>query len=257
MLKKLLLLLILSSGANATTFSTDYTDLWWNAPAESESGWGVNVIQQGDTLFATFFVYSTTESPTWYVASGASFTGLQAGAPAFSGPLYETKGPWFGGAFNRAASVRTVGTATFTFTSAVTATLSYSVDGVTVNKNITRQTWRDNNLSGDYLGATIGSYAGCASNGLVEEPAIITVTHSGPGISISAFQNSGSCTYSGTYQQVGKMGSANGSVSCSDGKQGTFAATELDASAWGFTGHVTTQLGGTCGWSGKLGGLKR
>lgn len=255
MLKKLLLLLILSTGANATSFSTDYTDLWWN-PAED--GWGVNVIQQGDTLFATFFVYSASGAPSWYVASGATFTGLQAGAPAFSGPLYQTGGPWFGGAWDPAArTLRQVGSATFTFTSVVAGTLSYSVNGVTVNKNVTRQTWRVNDLSGDYLGATIGTYSGCASNGLVEEPAIISVTHSGANISIATFQGSGSCTYSGTYQQAGKMGSASGGVSCSNGTQGTFAATEMEAGAWDFTGHVTSQLGGTCSWSGKLGGLKR
>jgi hypothetical protein len=255
MLKKLLLLWILSTGANATSFSTDYTDLWWDP---TQDGWGVNVIQQGDTLFATFFVYSTNGSPSWYVASGATFAGLQAGAPTFSGLLYQTGGPWFGGAFDPGAVTRRqVGSATFTFTSVVAGTLSYSVDGVRVDKDITRQTWRINNLSGDYLGATIGAYSGCASNGIVEEPAIIAVTHSDANISISTFQNSGSCTYSGTYQQAGRMGSASGAVSCSNGMEGTFAATELEANAWGLTGHATSQFGGTCSWSGKLGGLKR
>ncbi|HET7731860.1 MAG TPA: hypothetical protein VFK48_17705 [Usitatibacter sp.] len=255
MLKKLLLLLILSTGANATTFSTDYTDLWWD-PAED--GWGVNVIQQGDTLFATFFIYSSGRAPSWYVASETTFSRLQAGAPVFSGPIYQTSGPWFGGPFDSATVTRRlVGSATFTFPSVTGGTLSYSIDGVTVNKNITRQTWRVNNLGGDYLGGAIGTHFGCATNGLLEEAAIISVTHSGPNISLATFQNSGSCTYSGTYQQAGKMGSASGTVACSDGRQGTFAATEMDASAWGFTAHVTAQLGGSCTWSGKLGGLKR
>ena len=39
--------------AAATTHSTDYTDLWY-LPAES--GWGINIIQQYDTVFATMFV---------------------------------------------------------------------------------------------------------------------------------------------------------------------------------------------------------
>ncbi len=34
---------------------TNYQGLWWNAPAGSESGWGINFAHQGDTLFATWF----------------------------------------------------------------------------------------------------------------------------------------------------------------------------------------------------------
>ena len=28
--------------------STNFTDLWWRSPANSESGWGINLTQQGD-----------------------------------------------------------------------------------------------------------------------------------------------------------------------------------------------------------------
>ena len=55
-----------SGPALATPDSIDYTDLWF-VPAES--GWGVNVIQQGNTLFATLFVYGSDQSPRWFVAS--------------------------------------------------------------------------------------------------------------------------------------------------------------------------------------------
>lgn len=257
MSKKLLMLLmplILSRGANATAFSTEYTDLWWN-PAEN--GWGVNVIQQDDTLFATLFVYSSSGAPSWYVASGATFTGRQGSALAFSGKLYQTTGPWFGGAFNPGAvGIREVGAATFTFTSVVDGTLSYSVDGLTVTKNITRQTWRVNSLTGDYIGATIATQSGCAANGQVEEPAIFNVSHSGAGIIFTTFQGSGSCTYRGTYQQAGRMGAAQGTVSCSDGSQGTFTAFELEVNTIGMTGRGTSQLG-ACNRLWKIGGLKR
>lgn len=255
MLKKLLLLLVLSTGANATSFSTDYTDLWWN-PAEN--GWGVNVIQQGDTLFATFFVYSTTGAPSWYVASGVTFTGQQGGGPVFSGKLYQTNGPWFGGAFNPSAvGLREVGTATFNFTSVVAGTLAYSVDGVTVNKNVTRQTWRINNLTGDYVGGTITLSSGCPANGEVEEAALINVAHSGASISITTFQASGSCTYSGTYQQLGRMGAMQGSVSCTNGAQGTFTAFEIEGNTNGMTARGASNYGGSCNRLWKLGGLKR
>ena len=255
MLKKLILLFILSTGANATSFSADYTDLWWN-PAED--GWGVNVIQQGDTLFATLFVYSTTDAPSWYVASGATFTGHQAGAPAFSGKLYQASGPWFGGAFNPAAvGLREVGTATFSFTSVTAGTLTYSVDGVTVNKDVTRQTWRVNNLAGVYIGATMASSSGCPTAWEDEEPAMIDVEHAAGSISITTFQTSKTCTYSGAYQQMGRMGTVQGSVWCTNGAQGTFTAFELEGNTIGMTGRGVSQFGGDCNRLWKLGGVKR
>lgn len=78
--------------AAATTFSIDFTDLWYNAPAESEAGWGVNVIQQNEVLFATLFVYGPDGTPRWYVASRLD----PAGENRFAGPLYTAAGTYFG-----------------------------------------------------------------------------------------------------------------------------------------------------------------
>ena len=36
---------------------TSYEGLWWNSPANSESGWGLNITHQGNILFATWFTY--------------------------------------------------------------------------------------------------------------------------------------------------------------------------------------------------------
>ena len=55
--------LAIAGAAQATTHSTDYTDLWWNSPDASEDGWGVNVVQQGDIVFATFFIYGADGTP--------------------------------------------------------------------------------------------------------------------------------------------------------------------------------------------------
>ena len=46
--------------AHATTFSSDFTDLWWN---ESEDGWGANVVQQDNVLFMTFLAGPSTRTP--------------------------------------------------------------------------------------------------------------------------------------------------------------------------------------------------
>src|SRR5262249_1686633 len=115
--------------ASATSTGIDYTDQWWGG--QSESGWGVNFIQQGTTIFATLFVYGQDQTPRWYGATMDS-----GGTTAFSGPMYSTPGPYFGGVFNAGnVAVTPVGTMSVGFSSGYSGTLSYGVNGVTVNKN--------------------------------------------------------------------------------------------------------------------------
>lgn len=130
--------LLTALNAGATSFSTDASDLWWNS---AESGWGLNVIQQDNVLFVTLFAYGTGSQASWYVASDLTASG--SNTAVFTGPWYQTTGPYFGGPFNPASvTVRQVGTATFTLTDATNARFDYSVDGVNVSKVLTRQTWK-------------------------------------------------------------------------------------------------------------------
>jgi hypothetical protein len=130
-----------SRAANCSTtggdrsFLTNYQDLWWN-PAES--GWGVNVTHQDQTLFATLFTYDAMGQGLWLVMSA----GTRQTDGSYLGTLYRTTGP----AFNAQpflpigeANVRNVGTMRFQFSSGTSGTLNYSVDGVNVTKAITRQ----------------------------------------------------------------------------------------------------------------------
>jgi hypothetical protein len=127
------------------TKATSYQDLWWAAPAASESGWGVNVTQQGATIFATWFTYDANHNPLWL-----SVTAMQTGLNTYSGTLYLTNGPAFTSVhFDPAKVGRTaVGTATFTFSDGNNGTFAYNVDlGDGVNKAtqakaITRQVFR-------------------------------------------------------------------------------------------------------------------
>ena len=41
-----------------------------DAPAGSESGWGINFTHQGDTIFATWFTYDLDGKPLWLVGGG-------------------------------------------------------------------------------------------------------------------------------------------------------------------------------------------
>lgn len=253
------LLLSIATFANATTFSTDASDLWW---VQAENGWGVNVVQQHDILFMTFFVYAQNGAPTWYSASETRYVRQEAdGSLVFTGPLFQTTGPWFGGAWNPSSvTYREVGTVTFTMSDIDAARLTYTVDGIGVIKNLTRTTWRVNNLAGIYLGATIGTYAGCTSagtNGYAEESGVITVNQSATSISFAAVSNGVTCTYSGPYTQGGRMGHAAGSVSCSNGRTGNFEAIEIEGSISGFTARIQSSTNVCNNFIGRIGGMRR
>jgi hypothetical protein len=128
--------------ATATTSlsaATNYTDLWWAAPAGSEAGWGINLAQEGTTIFATWFTYDPDRTPLWL-----SVTAANTAPGVYAGTLYRSVGPAFNAApFNPANVVLTpVGTATFTFADGNAATFAYDVNGVQQVKSITRQVFQ-------------------------------------------------------------------------------------------------------------------
>jgi hypothetical protein len=117
----------------------NYGGLWWNAPAGSESGWGLNFAHQGDVIFATWFTYDRAGKPWWL-----SMTANKAGPGTYSGTLYETSGPSFAAAFeSRTVAYAPVGQATLKFTDANNAQFSYLVDGVSQSKTIMREVFAD------------------------------------------------------------------------------------------------------------------
>jgi len=128
-----------AAGCTPTTASragaTNYQDLWWN-PAES--GWGVNVTHQDDTLFATLFTYDASGRGLWLVMSA----GRKQADGSYLGELYRTSGPPFDASpFPPIGpgNLATVGTMRFTFRDGENGTLSYTYEGVPVTKAITRQ----------------------------------------------------------------------------------------------------------------------
>ena len=116
--------------------AVNYQDLWWNAPGGSESGWGLNIIQQDDIVFATWFTYDVDGAPLWL-----SMTATTAGGGRYTGTLYRTTGPSYdAAAFDATKVVATVaGTGTLVFANGNAATFTYTVGGITQSKAITRQ----------------------------------------------------------------------------------------------------------------------
>jgi len=114
-----------------STVKENYTDLWWNP---EESGWGININHQGQTLFATLFVYDVDGKPMWLSAS--SVTRQPNGT--WQGTLYRASGPAFNADPWLTPALTPVGTLRLTFTSLSKAEISYSAYGKVVNKTVQR-----------------------------------------------------------------------------------------------------------------------
>ncbi|HEX4780017.1 MAG TPA: YncE family protein [Usitatibacter sp.] len=115
----------------------NYTDIWWESPAGSESGWGLFITHQGDNLFIAWFTYDVDGRPLWLVGSNIAKTGNGS----YSGALYQTRGPaWNAVPWNgAAASVQPVGSATLVFSDPSNATFTYSALGASGSKSLTRE----------------------------------------------------------------------------------------------------------------------
>ena len=86
---------------------------------------------------AGLYTYGTDGKTLWLLLS----PGIRQADGSFSGNLYSPRGPAFNTTPWPSGSVvigNPVGTMTLRFTNGDTGTLSYTVNGVTVNKNITR-----------------------------------------------------------------------------------------------------------------------
>jgi len=238
----------------ATAFSTDQSDLWWN-PAES--GWGIQLVQRGSVIFATMFVYGASGTPAWYVA-----TMNATGTLLWSGDLYATTGPWFGMVPFDAASVmpRKVGSMTWSAPDVDAGTLTYTVDGVAVAKNLVRQFIANDDFSGTFIGAIHETLTACtnpAKNGTFEDFATIALTQNALDLSFTLTSQMGiACTFAGTLSQNGRFGAATGTTNCS----GKINPTTLSSIAIGINSIVThfdgTDMSNGCVTTGYFAGAR-
>ena len=122
---------LVSNTAGARASSTNYQDLWWNA---DESGWGINLVHQGDIIFATLFTYGDTRRDKWFLASGMT---RQADG-SYAGGFYSTTGTAFTGMAWMGYQIGQVGNVSLRFSDGEHAVLQYNVGMTTVTKDITR-----------------------------------------------------------------------------------------------------------------------
>jgi hypothetical protein len=122
-----LLALALPAAAQSVP-AANYSDMWWNP---GESGWGISIVQHASSnqVFAVWYTYDPREAatsgrskPLWFVMPGGTWT-----SPThLTGTAYVTDGV----PFNQSGSSprnTAAGTFTFDFSSATTATFTYSI----------------------------------------------------------------------------------------------------------------------------------
>lgn len=259
-LRKWVLIVAMSfcGSAFANTVTSDLSDTWWN---ESEPGWGVNVNHQREVVFLTFFVYGADGRVSWYTGQTTNVGQNSQGALIFTGGMYEFSGPWYGAAFNPAnVSGRNAGTVTFT-AFLDSAILSYTIDGVVVYKVVTRQTFRQNDLSGAYMGGIKQIQSGCKSasaNGESNNSVELNVSNTATTFSMTARKADGSvCSYVGNYTQTGRLGRSQGTYTCPGGVSGKYDAFELEASIQSFSGRYISSDNVCDTITGRFAGMRK
>jgi hypothetical protein len=236
--------------------ATDYTDIWW-AIGGSESGWGVNLAQNANTIFATFFIYNTSGRPVWYTAllsrtSGETFVGNMV---ASSG------GAWFGSpVWSPPTSNVVVGTVTLIGQTPDLATLSYTIDGVPVTKTIERTFLEAISVAGTYMGGVSAQAPGCSPSSYVE-PVQLIVTQTGtPGtVRIDQYRTTdGSfiCRMEGAGNQYGGViDIPDAAYTCSFGLNARVHIFGLRPIMTGFEGRWFADIGSGCTETGNMSGV--
>ncbi len=148
----------------------NYSDMWW--VGEAENGWGMSIQQHGNVQFVAIYVYDTAGKPTWYVVPGGSWN---ASFTTYTGALYQpTSAPLDNYTPTRFVVPPSPGSVTLTFTSNSTATMQYTINGVSGQKLLKRQVFGTGTSP-----LTIGDmwWAGAAQDGwginLVQQAGIV------------------------------------------------------------------------------------
>ena len=242
--------LLLMMAALPAAAATNYQDMWWN-PAES--GWGVNIAHQDNTMFATWFIYGANGQPLWLVMSNAQRSG--AAGNTFAGDLFQTTGTGFSVTPFvplQSSNVTTVGRATFVFSDARTGTLTYGVNGATVVKQITRQLLSNVNLTGTYYGGIFRTST-CANSGVSNS--IFSIEHTPATGAVRIVEAGGNlCLLTGTTTQYGSILEGAGNYQC-QGENGTWTGKEIVAGETALSIKLFLQTGaGVC--NATFGGFK-
>ena len=255
--------------AEAETFTIDtsatspLTGLWWNA---NESGWGATITQQSNIMFVTMFVYDATGNPVWYTVSCTI-----AGVSCSGDMLRISGGPSPTATWNGSGIAATiVGTMTLNFSGNDSASMSYTLNGIGSVRQITRNIFGPApviapSLAGQWQGAIIETRSNCSQSQNNGNRATYGQYDIGMGsgaagaLVISLAGVTGlQCNYNGNFSTNGARLSANGTLSCNDGKRGTWRSSSMLVTARAMSLELTVQLDTTetCAITAILGGSR-
>lgn len=113
--------------------ATNYTDIWWK---DNESGWGLSMIHQGDSIFIAWYTYGSDGKPMWVTGlasrqADGSYTG-SLNRPAGGTPFNQINGP------ATTFPIPTVGSFRLSFIDGERGTFDYTLDNITQSKPISR-----------------------------------------------------------------------------------------------------------------------
>ena len=119
----------------AVSGPANYSDMWWAGAVED--GWGMSIQQHGNTQFNAIYVYDAAGKPVWYVMPGGQWN---ADFTRYTGSIYQPTSA----ALNNYTPAQfvagsPVGSVTIIFNGNSTATLQYTINGVSGQKSIQRQ----------------------------------------------------------------------------------------------------------------------
>ena len=245
------------SFAAAAASASDKTDLYY-IPAES--GWGMTVANQADTIFVTMYVYDSARKPTWFVGTGALQSTDAQGVNTYGGDWFSVAGPYYGAATfdSSTVSATKVGTYTYRELSFTSGQITYTVNGTTVTKTVQRQTLANNtNVNGNFGGAYFSTMFGCNDPSLNGNPNyflnLLVAGVPGPTRVTLINQSSGVlCNVNGLYSQSGRMGSLSGPMSCSNGFAGNIQIFEIEAGANAISARFNVNYNNGCAETGYL-----
>jgi hypothetical protein len=246
-----------------TSATSPITGLWWNA---NESGWGTTITQQSGIMFVTMFAYDALGNPLWYTVSCTiAGAGCSGDMLRFRGGTMPTS-TWNGSGLNYTK----VGTLALNFTSNDSAAMSYTIDGVSATRQITRNIFGPTpppapSLAGQWQGAIIEVRSNCAqtqNNGghaTYGQFDINTASGSRGPITVSLAGVTGlQCTYSGDFLINGARLSASGAMSCNDGRRGTWQSKNTLVTTKAMSLELAVQLDTTetCTIATTIGGSR-
>ena len=112
-----------------------YSDMWW--AGQAENGWGMSIQQHGNIQFNALYIYDSNGKPTWYVLPNGTWN---ANFTSYTGLLYQpTSAPLNNYTPAQLVVPPSPGNVTLNFTSNSTATLQYTINGVSGQKSMQRQ----------------------------------------------------------------------------------------------------------------------